>query len=166
MTKIIQISDPRIRKKALTVKEITPEIKKLVSEMKQSISDRNTALAVAAPQLGISKQIVVIKKYSNKKKKINIPAMVLINPEIIGRSKEETELEEGCLSLMTPEIRGQVCRANQVTIKYQDLSDQEQTKQANGLLSRIFQHEIDHLNGRVFTDRANPATIHQAHDDE
>ncbi len=166
MTKIIQISDSRIRKKALAVKKITPEIKKLVSEMKQSTSDKDNALAVAGPQLGINKRLVVIKKYKNKKKKIDIPAMVLINPKIIKKSKQETEAEEGCLSLAKPEIRAQVSRADQVTIKYQDLSGQKQTKQAQGLLARIFQHEIDHLNGKVFTDRANPTTIHQAHDDE
>jgi len=166
MLKIIQITDPRIRKKALVVNKITPEIKKLVSELKQSISDKDNALAIAGPQLGINKKIVVIKKYIDKEHGIAIPSMVLINPEIIKKSKQENSLEEGCLSLMAPEIRGQVSRANRVIIKYTDLSGQEKTKQAQDLLARVFQHEIDHLNGKVFTDRSNPTTIYQAHDNE
>lgn len=163
---ILQASNQKVRQKAQPVEKIDAGVKKIVAKMEQVLAENDTALALAAPQLGISRQIVVIKKWQDKEKEISIPSLVLINPQIAERSAEQIAEDEGCLSLQEPEIRGQVSRASQVTVKYQDLAGDEKEIEAEGLLARIFQHEVDHLKGRLFVDRANPETIYQVTEKE
>ncbi len=159
--KIIQASNQKIRKKAQPVEKIDAGIKKIVAQMEQILKKKETALALAAPQINIAKRIVVVKEYQDKEKEIDIPRMVLINPEIIEQSSEKEVRDEGCLSLMKPEIRGQVARSKRVTLKATDLTGKEKEIAAEGLLARVFQHEIDHLDGKIFTDRAKPETLYQ-----
>jgi len=163
---ILQASNQKLRRKARPVEKIDAKIKEMVKEMKQVLKRDNSALALAAPQLGINKQIAVIKKWQDKNRGISIPSLVLINPKIIEKSAEQVSEEEGCLSLKEPEIRGQVSRARQVRIKYQDLAGNKKELKADNLLARVLQHEIDHLKGWLFIDRANPASIYQVTEQE
>ena len=159
--KILQASNQKLRQKAQVVEKIDAGVKKIVKNMEQVLAENDSALALAAPQLGISKQIVVIKEYQDKEKGLSIPSLVLINPKIVEKSDQEIAEDEGCLSLQEPEIRGQVSRASQAKVSYQDLAGKERKLEAEGLLARIFQHEIDHLKGKLFVDRANPESIYR-----
>jgi peptide deformylase len=160
-TKIRQVPDTILRQKAEPVKKITPEIKTIIQKMERILSQEENGLALAAPQIGESKRIVVIKKYQNRDRSISIPKLILINPVIIKKSSDQTTMEESCLSVMEPEIGGQVARANKVTISTQLPTGEKKQIKASGLLARVFQHEIDHLEGKLFTDRADPETIYQ-----
>jgi len=139
-----------LRKKAKPIKEITPEIKKLAEEM-FDIMYRTNGIGLAAPQIGISKRIIVIdiEEYDE----LNPPPMVLINPKIIARSDEEQLAEEGCLSV--PELTGPIRRANYVKVEATNLDGKKVIIEGEGLMARVLQHEIDHLNGTLFVDRLN-----------
>lgn len=158
--KIVQSDKKVLRKKAKPVEKIDKEVDKIITKMKEILSNLEDAAALAAPQIGVSKQIVVIKKLQNDN--FDIPEMVLINPKIVEKSGSNQEAEEGCLSLMEPEIRGTVSRAGQVTVKALNEKGEVFQKTAYGLLARIIQHELDHLKGKLFIDRAQPDTLHKA----
>ncbi len=162
MTKINQITDSdNLKKPSEKVQPTSKETKKIVTEMKETIAEMDNALALAAPQIGINKQIVIISKFKSEEENIDIPEIVLINPKIVSKSKQRTEAEEGCLSVAKPELRGQVSRHRSVKIKYQDQEGNWQELEAKGLLARIIQHELDHLEGKTFLDRADFNTIYQ-----
>ena len=110
-------------------------------------------VGLAAPQVGVSKQIAVI----NPEPEDNTTLIKMINPRIVTRSEETETLEEGCLSI--PGIRGNVARSSAVEVAYQDEEGREHTVKAEGLLARIIQHEIDHLDGILITDYARPFDI-------
>ena len=92
--------------------------------------------------------------------------MVLINPKITKYSKEESKREEGCLSFMEPEIRGIVKRPKRVTVLTMTEKREKKEIKARGFLARVLQHEIDHLNGVLFVDRADPTTIYKVEEKE
>ena len=157
--KIVQSNNEVLRKQATPVEEVDEEVKEIIRKMEDILKNSEDAAALAAPQIGISKQIVVIKKFQTDN--FTIPKMVLINPEIIEKKGPKQEAEEGCLSLMEPEIRGMVSRPGQVKVKALNSAGEEFEKTTYGLLARIIQHEVDHLKGKLFVDRAQPDSIHQ-----
>ncbi len=140
---IVRHPDPILREKAREVKKITPQIEKLVANMVETMYDAG-GVGLAAPQIGVSKRVVVVDLGNN--------LIVLINPEIV-RLEGDPELgEEGCLSV--PGIWGQVERAPRLTVRGYNLKGKPVAYSAEGLASRVFQHEIDHLDGILFLDRA------------
>ncbi|HHX94648.1 MAG TPA: peptide deformylase [Clostridia bacterium] len=143
---IVKIGDPGdsvLREKASTVKKITPSIFKLLDNLKDTLYEAN-GVGLAAPQIGISKRVVVID--------VGEGLLELINPEIIEYS-DETELDvEGCLSI--PGARGEVERYSSVVVKALNREGEEIEIAGEGLLSRCLQHEIDHLYGVLYIDRA------------
>lgn len=141
--------DPILRKKAVDIEEITPDIRKLASDMIETMYFSN-GIGLAAPQIGVSKRLITID-ISQDKESLN--PMVFVNPEII-KSKGLCEFEEGCLSI--PTFNGTIIRPEQVTIRYQTLDGESRRLPCKGLLARVIQHEIDHLNGILFTDRLEP----------
>ena len=169
--KILQVPDPRLRKKTKKIEEITPGIKQIARKMMATLKGKSIALA--ANQVGILKKIIVLKSMPKSKKKAlsakdkddlkkrTIPKTVLINPEILGKSKKQVTAEEGCLSFMEPEIRAEVTRPAKVTVKAQGLDSKVVILKKGDLFGRALQHEIDHLNGILFVDRANPETIYK-----
>jgi peptide deformylase len=163
MNNINQISKEgnNLRKKSRKVDPTSLETKKLIKKLKETIEENDNALAIAAPQIGINKRVSVIKRYRSKEENISIPGIILINPKIISKSREKIEAEEGCLSVAEPELRALVSRAQTIKVKYQNSEGQTKELTAEGLLARVIQHEIDHLNGKIFLDRANPETIYQ-----
>ncbi len=140
--------------------EITPEeiesglVEKLIKDMKTALISYNvdgfTAVAIAAPQIGVAKRLFLVSDQSNDKKRL--PAFVAINPHLIKHSKKTHLIGEGCLSV--PDYYGQVKRYLNVTLRALDEQGREFERGAGGLLSQIIQHECNHLDGILFTDRA------------
>jgi len=136
------LPDPVLRQKAKRVRTIDGSIIKLVADMRETMHADPGRVGLAAPQVGVSLRVVVI----------GIPGeedIILINPEIV-RSKGERLVTEGCLSV--PGYVGQINRAETVTAKGRDLSGKEIRIKAEGLLAQALEHEIDHINGRLYID--------------
>lgn len=132
--------DSVLTKKSRTVDKMTPRIGELITDMLDTMYDA-MGVGLAAPQVGILKRIVVID--------VGEGPIVLINPEILETSGEQTG-DEGCLSV--PGMAGQVTRPNYVEVKALDVNMEEQILEGEGLLARAFCHEIDHLDGKMYTE--------------
>lgn len=138
---------PVLRKKASEVKKITPEIKKLIEDMFDTMYATD-GIGLAAPQVGVSKRIIVVDIEEHDQ---FYPPIALINPKIIEWSDEENIAEEGCLSVPGP--TAPVRRAERVTVEAMTVDGKEITVEGVGLMARVLQHEIDHLKGKLFVDR-------------
>lgn len=132
--------DSVLTKKSRTVDKMTPRIGELITDMLDTMYDA-MGVGLAAPQVGILKRIVVID--------VGEGPIVLINPEILETIGEQTG-DEGCLSV--PGMAGQVTRPNYVKVKALDVNMNEQIYEGEGLLARAFCHEIDHLDGKMYTE--------------
>ncbi|MCW9054648.1 MAG: peptide deformylase [Candidatus Pacebacteria bacterium] len=156
MKKIVQEGDPVLRKKAEPVdpKDInTDAFRSLLKEMHESLKTKEHGVALAAPQIGVSKRVFVVSPTVFEEDKRDTAHLVYINPEITKLSKKRTAMEEGCLSV---EGRyGTTKRAEKATIHALDEDGQPFTVGASGLLAQIFQHETDHLNGVLYVDHAS-----------
>ncbi|MPW26030.1 peptide deformylase [Alkalibaculum sp. M08DMB] len=134
--------DPVLRKKARKVEEINERIKELVRDMTETMYDAD-GIGLAAPQIGVLRRVAVID--------IGEGPLTLINPVIIKSDGSQIDLE-GCLSL--PGINEEVNRPNYVKVKYMDLQGNQHTIEGTDLLARAICHEIDHLEGILFTDKS------------
>ena len=132
--------DEVLTKVSRPVDKMTPRIHDLITDMLDTMYDA-MGVGLAAPQVGILKRIVVID--------VGEGPIVLINPEILETSGEQTG-DEGCLSV--PGMAGQVTRPNYVKVKALDVNMNEQIYEGEGLLARAFCHEIDHLDGKMYTE--------------
>lgn len=156
---ILTFGEEALRQKAKPVAEVTDAIRKLVTDMLETMYAAK-GLGLAAEQIGRTECVCVIDIPTDVEKEecradnaaITMP-LVLINPEILA-SEGKQRNEEGCLSF--PEIGAPITRANQVTVTYLDINGHRQTVTAKGLLSRALQHEIDHLNGILLVDKMSP----------
>ena len=142
--------DEILRKKSRKIEVIDDRIKELAEDMFDTMH-KFDGLGLAGVQVGILKRIIVIDLYDDVSK------FCLINPEIIEKSEETAEVEEGCLSY--PNQFGKVVRYVKVKVKALDLDGKKVTLEAEGLLAQALQHEIDHLNGEVFKDKILPGTF-------
>ena len=142
---IVKYPDPVLSRPADKVVNFDADLRQLVAEMFESMYAAQ-GIGLAAPQIGISKQITVIDVSFNERPE---DKLVLINPEVTQRAGKQFE-EEGCLSL--PDIREKVHRAAVVTVRAQNERGEFFELEGEELLSRAFQHEIDHLHGVLFTD--------------
>ncbi|HZS27260.1 MAG TPA: peptide deformylase [Candidatus Angelobacter sp.] len=140
---IVLYGNPVLETPAEPVTEFNEELKKLVEDMFESMYAAH-GVGLAAPQIGIGKRLTVIDVTF---KEDPAAKLVLVNPEIIHREGKQTG-QEGCLSL--PEFRENVTRTNIVTVRAQDVDGNWFEKTGDELLARAMQHEIDHLNGRLF----------------
>jgi peptide deformylase len=144
---IVKFGDPVLEKPAETITAFdTPELNKLIEDMFESMYEAH-GVGLAAPQIGISKRIAVIDVTFKEDPKAKL---VLINPEIVQLTGKLSE-SEGCLSI--PDFRENVTRATKVTIRAQDAKGNFWEKEGEGLLARAFQHEIDHLSGKLYIHR-------------
>ena len=149
MFKIVKYPDPFLRRTAKKVTDFNDELKNTVLEMTKLMYE-DDGIGLAAPQVGISQRFLVIGKNDNKNYE------VYINPEITFFSKNKDLNEEGCLSL--PQIFGLVRRAKKIHVKYQDLNGLSKKVKLTGLDAIVLQHELDHLDGILFIDRAEEIT--------
>lgn len=133
------------------------KIKKVLSDMKSAMDSQNDGIAIAAPQIGVSLRIFMISgsllKQADKTYTGDESDLIFINPTISKLSREKKEVEEGCLSVRW--LYGMVSRSTKATIRAYDENGKKIERGASGLLAQIFQHEVDHLDGILFTDRAD-----------
>ena len=141
---IVKYGDPILRKKTEPITEITDDIIQLAEDMLETMYAA-PGVGLAGPQVGVSLQICVIDIVPEGKRK----PIVLINPKVLS-GEDKVELEEGCLSF--PKIYEKVKRWNKVRVEYVDLKGNLNEVEVEGFLAKAFQHEIDHLNGKVFID--------------
>lgn len=144
--------------KEVPIKEITsPKIQKILSDMKEALASQDDGVAIAAPQIGVPLRIFVVSgrvmnilkdEESDKK----YPDMVYINPVITKKSREKKLMEEGCLSVRY--LYGKVNRSTKASIEAYDEQGNFFKKGGAGLMSQIYQHETDHLDGILFIDSA------------
>ena len=137
-----------LRKKARTVKAADPGLTQLAADMVETMHNAN-GIGLAANQVGSLQRIIVVD-ISGTEETPTTPPMAMLNPEIIS-SEGSVVMEEGCLSI--PEVRDEVERPERITLRYRDLEFREQELTADGILARVIQHEIDHLDGVLFIDR-------------
>ncbi len=134
--------DPILKQKAKRVRTIDSSVKKLISDMIETMHSDPGRVGLAAPQVGVSLRVIVI----------GLPEaedIAFVNPEIVRRRGERL-VNEGCLSV--PGYFGQVQRAESVTVKGRDQSGKEIRIKAEGLLAQALEHEIDHINGVLYLD--------------
>lgn len=147
LLEVLHFPDPRLRTVAKPVDQVTPEIKTMAENMIETMYDEN-GVGLAATQINFHYRLVVIDVSETRDQ-----PMVLINPEIIEQSGEE-ESQEGCLSV--PDTNADVKRSEFVTLQFQDIDGKVQIINADGLLAVCIQHELDHLDGKLFIDYLSP----------
>ncbi len=149
---IVTLPDPVLRRKARPVTRFDESLQTLIDDMIDTMRQA-PGVGLAAPQLGIPERVIVVE-YAENEEDENAPKKLyaVVNPEIKQLSKETELGVEGCLSI--PGLLGEVERSLEVRIKGQTRRGQPIRIKAKGWTARIFQHEIDHINGIVFTDRA------------
>lgn len=151
MTKIVSKENSALRQIA---REVTnsefgkPALKKVLSDMRKALDEQDDGVAIAAPQIGKSLRIFIISNKINLRTK----QFIYINPQITNHSKETAWMEEGCLSVRW--LYGKVKRYKKATIKALNEKGEMFTVGASNLLAQIFQHEVDHLEGILFIDKA------------
>lgn len=136
--------DPLLRKRSREVDNITDRLLDIISDMKETMYQAN-GLGIAAPQVGILRRMIVIDMRDGE------GARVMINPKLVSKSKDTNLDVEGCLSV--PNRSGYVERASSVTVEYLDAKGEKQTLDAQDYFARCIQHEIDHLDGVLYTDK-------------
>ena len=147
LLQILHFPDPRLRKKAMPVDEVNDQVRQTVEDMFETMYDA-PGIDLAAIQVNIQKQIIVIDVSEDRSS-----PLCLINPEIIAEDGKE-EMQEGCLSV--PGIFENVQRYENITVRALDKNGQEFTQEADGLLAVCIQHEMDHLQGKLFVDYLSP----------
>jgi peptide deformylase len=153
---VVLYGSPVLREVAKPIDKDYPNLKELIENMFETMRKAD-GIGLAAPQIGLSIRLIVIDASSLVKDYPELKdrnTAVLINPEIIDVSGELLNVEEGCLSL--PQIHEKVPRRNKIKIKYLDENFVEQIETMEGFFARIVQHEYDHIEGKVFTDRISP----------
>jgi len=138
-----------LRKESQPIKDPTNKlVKHLAKRMHATVNHPDQkGVGIAAPQVGINRRLILVQRFDKAEK----PFEAIINPEITAHSDSLHSLTEGCLSI--PVIREEVSRPWSITVKYQDTTGKTITESVSGYTARIFQHEIDHLNGVLFNDR-------------
>ena len=164
---IVFEGDPRLRQKATGIKRVDDSIRRLADEMYEMLPEAG-GVAVAAPQVGVTRRLIVIRYMENEEdddsEEEREVTFRLANPEVIRGHGEQVGLE-GCLSI--PGWVGEVPRFDAITVKAIDMDNKPVRIKASGYLARVFQHEIDHLDGILFTDRVvNRETLRYVGDDD
>ena len=155
LRKIVTLPDPVLKRKAHTVTKFDKDLHSLLDDMVETMREA-PGVGLAAPQIGLSDRIIVIEYYEREEDEENEDApkkvWAVINPEIVKVSEETLMGVEGCLSI--PGLVGEVERHAEVQVKGMNRHGKPMKVKAKGWLARIFQHEIDHLNGVLFTELA------------
>ena len=153
LREIVTVPDAVLRRKARKVTEFNKDLQVLIDDMVETMRDA-PGVGLAAPQIGLSQRLIVVEFNENSDEDEDAPKklFVLANPEIVKASEETVSGIEGCLSV--PGLIGEVERPVQIVVRGQNRHGQPVRIKAKDWLARIFQHEIDHLEGVLFTDRA------------
>lgn len=155
--KIVKYGHPVLRRVADPVVTIDDEIRTIIRDMEDTLTEED-GIGLAAPQVGISKRIFIVDlKKADQDKRI-----VLLNPRIIEASQEFSTTDEGCLSI--PAVWGPVTRPVRIKVKGELMNGQTYMFTAEGLFARAIQHELDHLDGKLFIDYVDPALLEKYRD--
>jgi peptide deformylase len=162
MIEIVQKETPILRQIAqeVSAQDIgSAKINKIIKRMQQALEEQDDGVAIAAPQIGenlrifvVSKKVFEMMKGEDRKEGEVFEDMVFINPKMIKLSREKAETEEGCLSVRY--LYGKVVRAKKATVQALDEKGEKVLVGGSGLVAQIFQHEMDHLDGVLFIDKA------------
>ena len=156
---IVAYGDPVLRKAGKEIDADYPELEKLIANMKETMYNAS-GVGLAAPQIGKSLRLFLIdaspfadddELEEEEREVLKTFNRVFINPKIIKEEGDEWAFNEGCLSI--PDVREDVYRQEQITIEYQDEDFKKHTEVLTGLAARVFQHEYDHIEGVLFTDK-------------
>lgn len=170
---ILKGSSPTLRSISAEVsiaKITSPEIRKLIKNMTEALNAEKDGVALAAPQIGELLRIFIISAKAFKIRESNTeiketfllsPPLVFINPKLVKQSREKLWVEEGCLSIRS--VYGKVRRSVKTTVRAYDENGKLFERGGSGILSQIFQHELDHLDGILFTDKAKELKKLQHH---
>ena len=139
--------DPRLKKIATPVDELTDVRRALADDMLETMYDA-PGIGLAAPQVGVLERLIVLDCAKDEDQPPR--PLVMFNPEVVAASEETRVYEEGCLSI--PEQFGEVTRPKEVTVRWMDVDGAPQEESFGGLWATCVQHEIDHLNGKLFID--------------
>ncbi len=147
---IVTYNDPILRQKTTPVEALTPEIQSFINDMFETMYNSD-GVGLAAPQVGSEHSIFVMDAdpIADEDEETFGP-LLFINPEIIEKKGDKITMDEGCLSI--PEVTDKVTRPEKVVVKYQDDTFEVQTKEFDGWVARVIQHEYDHLEGVLFID--------------
>lgn len=148
---IVKYPAPSLRLKAKPVQVFDKTLQTLIDDMFETMRDA-PGVGLAAPQIGESQRVVVVEYTDDERENARPKKYVLVNPEIVQESEETVTDLEGCLSV--PGLAGEVERFEAVTVQAKNRFGKPIKLKASGWLARIFQHEIDHLNGVLYIDRA------------
>ena len=148
---ILIYPDPRLKKTCKPVSEITPELRSLADDMLAAMYEA-PGIGLAAPQVGVLKRLIVMDCI--KEEGAQPRPTILFNPVVTWSSEELNVYEEGCLSI--PEQYGEVERPAEVNVSWLDQHGKERNQHFDGLWATCVQHEIDHLNGKLFIDYLKP----------
>jgi peptide deformylase len=146
--KLRYYGDPVLRRRAEDVIVFDPSLRGVADAMVDTMREEE-GVGLAAPQIGLEKRLLVALDMRTPDDDDASP-IAMVNPEITERSRETWVFEEGCLSI--PGIRGDVTRPTQIRVRFRDVDGREHTVDAEGMFARILQHEIDHLDGKLFID--------------
>ena len=144
---VLHFPDDRLRNKGIAVQSVDDSIRQLARDMLDTMYDKG-GIGLAATQVNVQKRLIVIDLSED-----HSTPLVLVNPQILSSEGTE-EMQEGCLSV--PDVYETVTRPERIRISYLDLDNQAQEIDAEGLLSVCIQHEIDHLDGKLFIDYLSP----------
>ena len=148
---IVTVPEPVLRRKARKVTDFGPDLQKLLDDMVETMRAA-PGVGLAAPQVGVPLRAIVVEFGDEEDESVPPKLFMVVNPEITRTSQEKVKGAEGCLSI--PGYAGDVERFEAVTVRGQNRHGQPLRLKADGWLARIFQHETDHLDGVLFTDRA------------
>ena len=151
LRKILTEPDPILRKKCEPFEKVDEETKKLMDDMLETMYDA-PGIGLAAPQIGVLERLIVMD--CAKKEGEEPEPIIMVNPLITASSDEKNVYEEGCLSI--PEHFAEITRPEFVQVEWVDLDGKQHSEEFNGLKSICVQHEIDHLNGKLFIDYLGP----------
>ncbi|MEL6559416.1 MAG: peptide deformylase [Bacteroidota bacterium] len=151
---VVVFGDPVLRKKAADIEKDSIDVKELAKDMFETMDSAN-GIGIAAPQIGKSIRMFVVDGTKLEDEEgMESFKKVFINPQILDETGEKWKFEEGCLSI--PDIREDVSRHEEVTIRYFDENWEEHEDTYGGMKARIIQHEYDHIEGILFTDHISP----------
>lgn len=147
---IVRIPDPILYRKARKVTDFGKELQTLVDDMVETMRVA-PGVGLAAPQVDVPLRVIVVEFGDEEDESVPLKLFIVVNPEITRFSKEQVTATEGCLSI--PDFVGDVDRSVSVVVKGMNRRGQPMRIKSSGWLARIFQHEVDHINGVLFIDR-------------
>ena len=150
---IVLHPDPRLKKTAAPVSDISDELRQLADDMLETMYAA-PGIGLAAPQVGVLDRLIVLDCVRDDESEGEPRPLIMFNPEVIASSDETNVYEEGCLSI--PEQYAEVTRPKEVEVAWLDCNGAEQREVFDGLWATCVQHEIDHLNGKLFIDYLGP----------